>query len=75
MFSPPVPCRSTFSATVPASGFRATVIGSSAGLRAVPPQGPLCDFGKPLLPVGKATPLRTATNAPVGTRKHHTLPV
>lgn len=33
------------------------------------------DFGKPLFPVGNATPLRTATNAPVGTRRHHTLPV
>jgi hypothetical protein len=34
--SAPVPCASTVAATVPASGLRATMIGSDAGLRAVP---------------------------------------
>ena len=33
---PPVPCLSTFSATVPQSGLRATMIGSQAGFNAVP---------------------------------------
>ena len=33
---PPVPCFKTFAATVPHSGFRATHIGSHAGLSAVP---------------------------------------
>lgn len=36
MFSAPVPCARTFAATVPASGLRATTIGSHAGLSAVP---------------------------------------
>ena len=50
-------------------------MGSHAGLSAVPqPPGWLCDFGKPLFPVGKATPRRTATKAPVGTRRHQTFP-
>lgn len=36
MFSAPVPCVSTFAATVPANGLRATTMGSNAGLAAVP---------------------------------------
>jgi len=36
MFKAPTPYLSTFSATVPASGFRATMIGSHAGFSAVP---------------------------------------
>ncbi|SKN01556.1 Uncharacterised protein [Mycobacteroides abscessus subsp. massiliense] len=36
MFSAPVPYSSTFAATVPANGFRATTIGSNDGLSAVP---------------------------------------
>ena len=36
MFSAPVPCSSTFAATVPTSGLRATTMGSWAGFSAVP---------------------------------------
>ncbi|SIE77251.1 Uncharacterised protein [Mycobacteroides abscessus subsp. abscessus] len=36
MFSAPVPCSSTFAATVPANGLRATTMGSNEGLSAVP---------------------------------------
>ena len=36
MFKAPVPCASTFPATVPLNGFLATTTGSYAGLRAVP---------------------------------------
>ena len=36
MFSAPVPCSSTFAATVPVSGLRARMAGSMQGLRAVP---------------------------------------
>src|SRR5947209_173867 len=36
MFNPPVPCFNTFFTTLPISGLRARIMGSHAGLSAVP---------------------------------------
>ena len=68
-----------------------TMKGSQAGLSAVPnPSNSLAssalaacsklfptfnDFGNPELPVTNAIPFRRATNAPVGTFTHQTMPV
>lgn len=79
MFSAPVPYSNTFAATVPVSGLRATMIGSQAGLRAVPnPSHSPCKlwlFGNPLFPVIKTLPLRLATKAPVLTVGQNISPV
>ena len=47
MFSAPVPCSRQFCSTVPASALRAMVIGSSAGLSAVPPHSPFWTSREP----------------------------